>query len=159
MVISKPATLMTDPEMADRPYIEPITWQYVQRILEKERPDAVLPTLGGQTGLNTAMDLARRGILDQLGIELIGATEHVIAKAEGRESFKQAMQKIGIAVPFSHTVHDMDEAREAYQRAVNLQGDAKKPFTQMKLDDLIAPSTVVAEDAVADDEKDSEEKD
>ncbi len=113
LVNSNPATIMTDPDMADRTYIEPITWQYVQRILEKERPDAVLPTLGGQTGLNTAMDLARRGILDQLGIELIGATEHVIAKAEGRESFKQAMQKIGIAVPFSHTVHDMDEAREA----------------------------------------------
>ena len=113
LVNSNPATIMTDPEMADRTYIEPITWQYVQKILEKERPDAVLPTLGGQTGLNTAMDLARRGVLDQLGVELIGATEEVIAKAEGRESFKVAMQKIGMEVPRSATVHDMDEAREA----------------------------------------------
>jgi len=113
LVNSNPATIMTDPDMADRTYIEPITWQYVQKILEKERPDAVLPTLGGQTGLNTAMDLARRGVLDQLGIELIGATEHVIAKAEGRESFKVAMQKIGMEVPRSTTVHDMDEARDA----------------------------------------------
>ncbi|MDA0587284.1 MAG: carbamoyl-phosphate synthase large subunit [Planctomycetota bacterium] len=113
LVNSNPATIMTDPDMADRTYIEPITWQYVQKILEKERPDAVLPTLGGQTGLNTAMDLARRGILDQLGIELIGATEHVIAKAEGRESFKLAMQKIGMDVPKSFTVHNMEEARDA----------------------------------------------
>jgi len=113
LVNSNPATIMTDPDMADRTYIEPITWQYVQKILEKERPDAVLPTLGGQTGLNTAMDLARRGVLDQLGVELIGATEEVIAKAEGRESFKVAMQKIGMEVPRSSTVHDMDEAKDA----------------------------------------------
>ena len=81
LVNSNPATIMTDPETADRTYIEPITWQYVQKIIEAERPDAVLPTLGGQTGLNVAMDLARRGVLDQLGVELIGAKEHVIAKA------------------------------------------------------------------------------
>ena len=73
LVNSNPATIMTDPEMADRTYIEPITWQYVQKIIEVERPDALLPTLGGQTGLNVAMDLARRGVLDQLGVELIGA--------------------------------------------------------------------------------------
>ncbi len=85
LVNSNPATIMTDPDMADRTYIEPITWQYVQKILEVEKPDAILPTLGGQTGLNTAMDLARRGILDQLGVEMIGAKEDVIAKAEGRE--------------------------------------------------------------------------
>ncbi len=113
LVNSNPATIMTDPNIADRTYIEPITWQYVQRILEKERPCAVLPTLGGQTGLNTAMDLARRGILDQLGIEMIGANEQVISKAEERESFKKAMIKIGLDVPRSAVVHNMDEARAA----------------------------------------------
>ncbi len=113
LVNSNPATIMTDPDMADRTYIEPITWQYVQKILELEKPDALLPTLGGQTGLNTAMDLARRGILEQLGVEMIGAKEDVIAKAEGRESFKDAMVKIGLDVPRSATVHTIEEAREA----------------------------------------------
>ena len=113
LVNSNPATIMTDPDMADRTYIEPITWQYVQKILEKERPDALLPTLGGQTGLNTAMDLARRGILEQLGVEMIGAREDVIAKAEGRESFKEAMVKVGFDVPKSATIHTIEEAREA----------------------------------------------
>ena len=96
LVNSNPATIMTDPDMADRTYIEPITWQYVAKILEVERPDALLPTLGGQTGLNTAMDLARRGILQQLNVELLGAKEEVIAKAEERDRFKQAMVKIGL---------------------------------------------------------------
>src|SRR6188508_2467461 len=96
LINSNPATIMTDPEMADRTYIEPITWQYVAKILEEERPDALLPTLGGQTGLNTAMDLARRGILRQLGVELLGAKEEVIKKAEERETFKHAMVKIGL---------------------------------------------------------------
>ena len=113
LVNSNPATIMTDPDMADRTYIEPITWQYVQKIIEKERPDALLPTLGGQTGLNTAMDLARRGILQQLDCELIGANEAVIAKAEEREAFKQAMVKIGLDVPDSAVVHDIREARAA----------------------------------------------
>ncbi len=113
LVNSNPATIMTDPDTADRTYIEPITWQYVQKIIEQERPDALLPTLGGQTGLNTAMDLARRGILSQLNCELIGANEHVIAKAEERESFKQAMVSIGLDVPVSRTVRTMEEAREA----------------------------------------------
>ncbi|WP_145198106.1 carbamoyl-phosphate synthase large subunit [Thalassoglobus polymorphus] len=113
LVNSNPATIMTDPETADRTYIEPITWQYVAKILEKERPDALLPTLGGQTGLNTAMDLHRRGILDQLGVEMIGARADVIAKAEGRESFKEAMVKIGLDVPSSFVVHNMDEAQAA----------------------------------------------
>jgi len=113
LVNSNPATIMTDPGTADRTYIEPITWQYVQKILEVEKPDAILPTLGGQTGLNTAMDLCRRGILDQLGVEMIGAEEDVIAKAEGRESFKEAMVKVGMDVPKSATVHSLEEAREA----------------------------------------------
>lgn len=113
LVNSNPATIMTDPGTADRTYIEPITWQYVQKIIEVERPDALLPTLGGQTGLNTAMDLARRGILDQLGVEMIGAKEEVIAKAEERETFKKAMLGIGIDCLKSHIVHNMKDAREA----------------------------------------------
>jgi len=113
LVNSNPATIMTDPGTADATYIEPITWQYVAEIIKKERPDALLPTLGGQTGLNTAMDLYRRGILEQLGVEMIGAKADVIAKAEGRESFKQAMIKIGLDVPRSRTVHTIEEGREA----------------------------------------------
>ena len=113
LVNSNPATIMTDPDTANRTYIEPITWEYVQKIIEKERPDALLPTMGGQTGLNVAMDLARRGILKQLNCELIGAREEVIAKAESRELFKQAMQKIGMEVPKSQTVHTIEEARIA----------------------------------------------
>jgi carbamoyl-phosphate synthase large subunit len=113
LVNSNPATIMTDPGTADRTYIEPITWQYVQKIIEKERPDALLPTLGGQTGLNVAMDLARRGILDQLGVEMIGAKEEVIARAEERASFKKAMEGIGIACAKSHIVHNLEDARVA----------------------------------------------
>src|SRR5579871_2945964 len=113
LVNYNPATIMTDPGTADRTYIEPITWEYVQKVIETERPDALLPTLGGQTGLNVAMDLARRGILKQLQCELIGAREDVIAKAEGRELFKQAMIKIGLEVPKSQTVHTIEEARSA----------------------------------------------
>ena len=112
LVNSNPATIMTDPTTADRTYVEPLTWHYVAKVLEKERPCAILPTLGGQTGLNIAMDLHRRGILEQLGVEMIGAKPEVIAKAEGREEFKQAMIKIGLDVPKSRTVHNMDEARE-----------------------------------------------
>ena len=113
LVNSNPATIMTDPDTADRTYIEPITWQYVQKIIEQERPNALLPTLGGQTGLNVAMDLARRGVLEQLDCEMIGAREEVIAKAEERESFKQAMLAIGLDVPQSQIVHNVEEARVA----------------------------------------------
>jgi len=113
LVNSNPATIMTDPETAHRTYIEPITWQYIQKVIEIEKPDALLPTLGGQTGLNAAMDLARRGILDQLGVELIGAKEEVIAKAESRDQFKEAMTKIGLDCPRSSVVHNMEEANVA----------------------------------------------
>src|ERR1700739_1534808 len=91
LINSNPATIMTDPETADRTYVEPITWQYVQKIIEAERPDALLPTLGGQTGLNTAMDLVRHGILEKYGVEMIGARADVIDKAEDRQKFKEAM--------------------------------------------------------------------
>jgi carbamoyl-phosphate synthase large subunit len=128
LVNSNPATIMTDRGTADRTYIEPITWEYVQKIIERERPDALLPTLGGQTGLNVAMDLARRGILKQLNCELIGAREEVIAKAEGREQFKQAMIKIGLGVPRSQTVHSIEEARAAL-RDIGLPAIIRASYT------------------------------
>ncbi len=112
LVNSNPATIMTDPETADRTYIEPITWDMVERIIERERPDALLPTLGGQTALNTAMELSRRGVLDKYKVEMIGATPHVIDKAEDRELFKKAMQAIGIAVPKSGVARSFSEALE-----------------------------------------------
>src|SRR5438552_3328987 len=101
LVNSNPATIMTDPEMADATYVEPVTWEVVAKIIERERPDAVLPTLGGQTGLNTAMDLHRHGVLERFGVEMIGARAEVIEKAEDREKFKAAMLKIGLSVPRS----------------------------------------------------------
>ena len=116
LVNSNPATIMTDPETADRTYIEPITPEMVERIIERERPDALLPTLGGQTALNTAMELHRRGILEKHNVEMIGATPAVIDKAEDREKFKQAMQKIGIAVPKSGVARSFNEALEILDR-------------------------------------------
>src|SRR6476660_1385072 len=97
LVTSNPATIMTDPDTADRTYIEPITWEVVAQIIERERPDALLPTLGGQTGLNTAMALHKHGVLDKFKVEMIGAKPDAIQKAENREDFKKAMVKIGIA--------------------------------------------------------------
>jgi hypothetical protein len=116
LVNSNPATIMTDPQTADRTYIEPITWQYVEEIIRVERPDALLPTLGGQTGLNTAMDLYRNGVLEKYGVEMIGAKEDVIRRAEEREAFKQTMLQIGLDVPRSFTVHNIEQAREAVQQ-------------------------------------------
>ncbi|MDH4174081.1 MAG: carbamoyl-phosphate synthase large subunit, partial [Betaproteobacteria bacterium] len=110
LVNSNPATIMTDPEMADATYIEPITWQTVARIIERERPDALLPTMGGQTALNCALDLAREGILEKFGVEMIGASREAIDKAEDREKFKQAMSRIGLASARSSLAHSMEEA-------------------------------------------------
>src|ERR687895_678528 len=110
LVNSNPATIMTDPEMADATYIEPITWQVVARIIEKERPDALLPTMGGQTALNCALDLAREGVLEKYGVELIGASREAIDKAEDREKFKLAMKKIGLESPRSALAHSLEEA-------------------------------------------------
>ncbi|TAN54312.1 MAG: carbamoyl-phosphate synthase large subunit [Betaproteobacteria bacterium] len=110
LVNSNPATIMTDPGMADATYIEPITWQTVARIIEKERPDALLPTMGGQTALNCALDLAKNGVLEQYGVEMIGASREAIDKAEDREKFKQAMSRIGLASPRSSLAHSMEEA-------------------------------------------------
>jgi carbamoyl-phosphate synthase large subunit len=111
LVNSNPATIMTDPETADRTYIEPITWQIIERVIERERPDALLPTLGGQTALNAAMDLHHHGVLKRYNVEMIGATPEVIAKAEDREKFKLAMQRIGIPVPRSAVARSLAEAQ------------------------------------------------
>jgi carbamoyl-phosphate synthase large subunit len=110
LVNSNPATIMTDPATADVIYIEPITWQMVAKIIEKERPDAVLPTMGGQTALNCALDLAHNGVLDKFGVELIGAKEEAIDMAEDRQKFKQAMTRIGLESARSGVAHSMDEA-------------------------------------------------
>ena len=99
LVNSNPATIMTDPEMADVTYIEPIMWQTVEKIIAKERPDAILPTMGGQTALNCALDLAHNGVLEKYNVELIGAKEDAIDKAEDRGRFKEAMAKIGLKCP------------------------------------------------------------
>jgi carbamoyl-phosphate synthase large subunit len=110
LVNSNPATIMTDPQMADATYIEPVTWQTVARIIEKERPDALLPTMGGQTALNCALDLAREGVLENFGVEMIGASREAIDKAEDREKFKKAMTRIGLASARSSLAHSMGEA-------------------------------------------------
>src|SRR5687767_13539657 len=110
LVNSNPATIMTDPEMADATYIEPVTWQVVAKIIEKERPDALLPTMGGQTALNCALDLAREGVLAEFGVEMIGASREAIDKAEDREKFKKAMTKIGLASARSSLAHSLEEA-------------------------------------------------
>jgi carbamoyl-phosphate synthase large subunit len=112
LVNSNPATIMTDPEMADATYIEPVNWQTVARIIEKERPDALLPTMGGQTALNCALDLAREKVLEKYGVELIGATRDAIDKAEDRERFRDAMRKIGLGMPRSGIAHDMEQAHK-----------------------------------------------
>ena len=110
LVNSNPATIMTDPEMADVTYIEPITWQVVAKIIEKERPDALLPTMGGQTALNCALDLDREGVLAKFNVELIGASKEAIDKAEDRQKFKDAMTRIGLGSARSATAHSMEEA-------------------------------------------------
>ncbi len=112
LVNSNPATIMTDPEMADRTYIEPLTWEIVAKVIEKERPDVLLPTLGGQTGLNLAMDLVRQGVLEKFGVGLIGASAKAISKAESRSEFKQAMERIGLEVPRGETIGSLREARK-----------------------------------------------
>lgn len=110
LVNSNPATIMTDPETADRTYIEPITWPIVEKIIAQERPDALLPTLGGQTGLNTAMDLHKHGVLERYGVELIAARADVIDKAEDRQKFKDAVLKIGVEVPKSGVARSLADA-------------------------------------------------
>ena len=115
LVNSNPATIMTDPNMADATYIEPITWPIVEKIIAKERPDAILPTMGGQTALNCALDLAKHGVLEKYNVEMIGASRDAIDMAEDREKFKQAMTRIGLASAKSVIAHSMEEALQVQQ--------------------------------------------
>ena len=128
LVNSNPATIMTDPEMADVTYVEPIQWQMVESIIAKERPDALLPTMGGQTGLNCALDLVKHGVLEKYGVQLIGATREAIDKAEDREKFKQAMQRIGLECPRSALAHSMEEAQQI-QAAIGFPVVIRPSFT------------------------------
>ncbi len=116
LVNSNPATIMTDPAMADATYIEPVEWRTVARVIERERPDVLLPTMGGQTALNCALDLVREGVLEQYGVELIGATKDAIDKAEDRERFDKAMKRIGLETPRSAIAHSMEEALQVQAR-------------------------------------------
>ena len=115
LVNSNPATIMTDPAMADATYIEPVEWQTVARIIERERPDAVLPTMGGQTALNCALKLASEGVLEKFGVEMIGATQEAIDKAEDREKFDVAMRRIGLETPRAGLAHSMEEAWQVHE--------------------------------------------
>ena len=128
LVNSNPATIMTDPGLADATYIEPITPAVVAKILEKERPDALLPTMGGQTALNTAMALSDDGTLERLGVEMIGAKRDVIAKAEDRILFRDAMDKLGLESPKSRMVRTLDEAMDALE-LVGLPAIIRPSFT------------------------------
>ena len=113
---SNPATIMTDPDFADATYVEPLTAEVITEIIRKERPDALLPTLGGQTALNVAMELFEGGVLDEFDVEMIGADAEAISTAEDREKFKIAMKEIGLNVPNSRVAHDMDGARTAIEQ-------------------------------------------
>ena len=128
LVNSNPATIMTDPNTADVTYIEPITWQVVERIIAKERPDAILPTMGGQTALNCALDLHKHGVLDKYKVEMIGANEHAIEKAEDRQKFKEAMTKIGLDSAKSGIAHSMEEAWAVQKRITAEIGGAGFPM-------------------------------
>ncbi|NRG17712.1 carbamoyl-phosphate synthase large subunit [Rhizobiales bacterium] len=128
LVNSNPATIMTDPELADATYIEPITPEIVAKIIEKERPDALLPTMGGQTALNCALSLRKMGVLEKFGVEMIGATAEAIDKAEDRELFREAMNKIGLETPTSVLAHDMVEAVQALE-TVGLPAIIRPSFT------------------------------
>lgn len=128
LINSNPATIMTDPATADVTYIEPITWHTVEKIIAKERPDAILPTMGGQTALNCALDLWRNGVLDKYKVELIGATPEAIDKAEDRLKFKDAMTKIGLGSARSGIAHSLDEAW-AVQKTVGFPVVIRPSFT------------------------------
>jgi carbamoyl-phosphate synthase large subunit len=128
LVNSNPATIMTDPATADRTYIEPLTWEIVEKVIAAERPDALLPTLGGQTALNLAMDLEKHGVLEKYGVEMIGANADVIDKAESRERFKAAMDKIGLGTCRGRTVQTIEEARTLLEE-IGLPAVVRPSFT------------------------------
>src|SRR4029453_1632570 len=128
LVNSNPATIMTDPDFADGTYIEPLTPDTVAQIIERERPQALLPTLGGQTALNLAVALGKKGVLNQFNVELIGAKLPAIHKAEDRQEFKRAMEKIGVGIPRSGLVHSMEEALQVV-RLVGFPAICRPAFT------------------------------
>jgi carbamoyl-phosphate synthase large subunit len=128
LVNSNPATIMTDPGTADVTYIEPITWQVIENIIAKERPDALLPTMGGQTALNCALDLAKHGVLEKYGVEMIGASRDAIDKAEDREKFKQAMTRIGLGSARSGIAHSLEEAFQV-QAGIGFPAIIRPSFT------------------------------
>ena len=128
LVNSNPATIMTDPELADATYMEPITPEVVAKIIEKERPDALLPTMGGQTALNCALSLRKMGVLEKFGVEMIGATADAIDKAEDRERFRDAMKKIGLETPRSMLAHNTIEALQALE-VIGLPAIIRPSFT------------------------------
>ncbi|MEP4806831.1 MAG: carbamoyl phosphate synthase large subunit, partial [Hyphomicrobiales bacterium] len=128
LVNSNPATIMTDPDLADATYIEPITPEIVTKIIEKERPDALLPTMGGQTALNCSLSLRKMGVLEKFGVEMIGATPEAIDKAEDRDLFRKAMDKIGLESPRSRLAHTMAEAMDALE-AIGLPTIIRPSFT------------------------------
>src|SRR6201986_4646222 len=128
LVNSNPATIMTDPDLADATYIEPITPEIVAKIIEKERPDALLPTMGGQTALNCALSLRKMGVLDKFKVEMIGATAEAIDKAEDRELFREAMKKIGLETPRSVLAHKLGDALNALD-VIGLPAIIRPSFT------------------------------
>ena len=128
LVNSNPATIMTDPSMADATYIEPVKWEIVEKIIDKERPEAILPTMGGQTALNCALDLNRHGVLEKYNVELIGASCDAIDKAEDRELFDKAMKKIGRGTPRSVSCHSLEEAIQV-QKQVGFPCIIRPSFT------------------------------
>ncbi|MBM3590820.1 MAG: ATP-grasp domain-containing protein, partial [Alphaproteobacteria bacterium] len=128
LVNSNPATIMTDPNIADRTYIEPITPEIVEEIIRQEKPDAILPTVGGQTALNCALALEKNGVLKKYGVELIGASVEAIKKAEDRALFQKSMEKIGLETPKNSIVHNLDEAKQALKK-VGLPAIIRPSFT------------------------------
>ena len=128
LVNSNPATIMTDPNMADATYIEPIQWEIVEKIIAKETPDALLPTMGGQTALNCALDLDRHGVLEKYNVELIGASKQAIDKAEDRQLFKEAMSRIGLASARSAIAHSLEEAQQV-QASIGYPAIIRPSFT------------------------------
>ena len=128
LINSNPATIMTDPQFSDRTYIEPITLEYVEEIIQKEKPDAILPTVGGQTALNVAMDLNDKGILEKYNVELIGANKQAIETAESREKFKEAMLEIGLDLPYGHTIQSLEEGKDLLDN-ISLPAIIRPSFT------------------------------
>jgi carbamoyl-phosphate synthase large subunit len=128
LINSNPATIMTDPQFSDRTYIEPITIEYIEAIIQKEKPDAILPTVGGQTALNVAMDLDDQGILEKYNVELIGANKKAIETAESREKFKEAMLEIGLDLPYGHTIQSIEEGKKLLDN-ISLPAIIRPSFT------------------------------